>query len=194
MGLTPQIAPSMLSSDFANLAAEAKRMIDCGADWLHMDVMVCAWRDDAVEASVLTRITFCLCPMWLAFRATHSSCIHPSIHPSIHSSCSSMPTVRPFTHHVLACIQVVLRAPCDSQSACGPNHGLPSRDHLHLFVLEQRYPYILTIRLYSSPPLPLCLCFAPCLPSLHPYPPLAGWLAGSCLHLTAALCPHNQDG
>lgn len=34
------IAPSMLSSDFANLATEAKRMLDAGADWLHMDVMV----------------------------------------------------------------------------------------------------------------------------------------------------------
>lgn len=29
----------MLSSDFANLATEAKRMVDCGADWLHMDIM-----------------------------------------------------------------------------------------------------------------------------------------------------------
>jgi ribulose-phosphate 3-epimerase len=36
----PKIAPSMLSSDFANLASEAKFMQDCGADWLHMDVMV----------------------------------------------------------------------------------------------------------------------------------------------------------
>ncbi|KAJ7555424.1 hypothetical protein O6H91_05G036800 [Diphasiastrum complanatum] len=35
----PKIAPSMLSSDFANLASEAKRMMECGADWLHMDVM-----------------------------------------------------------------------------------------------------------------------------------------------------------
>ena len=34
------IAPSMLSSDFARLAEEAKRMEECGADWLHMDVMV----------------------------------------------------------------------------------------------------------------------------------------------------------
>ncbi|KAL3653812.1 hypothetical protein CASFOL_003493 [Castilleja foliolosa] len=33
------IAPSMLSSDFANLASEAERMIRCGADWLHMDIM-----------------------------------------------------------------------------------------------------------------------------------------------------------
>eukprot|EP00898_Chlorokybus_atmophyticus_P007062 jgi/Chlat1/7357/Chrsp59S00544 len=33
------IAPSVLASDFANLASEAKRMEECGADWLHMDVM-----------------------------------------------------------------------------------------------------------------------------------------------------------
>uniref|UniRef100_A0A803LSF7 ribulose-phosphate 3-epimerase n=1 Tax=Chenopodium quinoa TaxID=63459 RepID=A0A803LSF7_CHEQI len=29
----------MLSSDFANLASEAQRMLDFGADWLHMDIM-----------------------------------------------------------------------------------------------------------------------------------------------------------
>ncbi|GMI68342.1 hypothetical protein like AT3G01850 [Hibiscus trionum] len=39
MGVTPKIAPSMLSSDFSNLASEAKRMLDFGADWLHMDIM-----------------------------------------------------------------------------------------------------------------------------------------------------------
>ncbi|XWS30493.1 hypothetical protein CRYUN_Cryun24cG0122300 [Craigia yunnanensis] len=39
MGVTPKIAPSMLSSDFANLASEAKRMLDFEADWLHMDIM-----------------------------------------------------------------------------------------------------------------------------------------------------------
>ncbi|KNA11296.1 hypothetical protein SOVF_136530 [Spinacia oleracea] len=39
MGVQPKIAPSMLSSDFANLASEAQRMLDCGADWLHMDIM-----------------------------------------------------------------------------------------------------------------------------------------------------------
>ncbi|XP_051141389.1 ribulose-phosphate 3-epimerase, cytoplasmic isoform isoform X2 [Andrographis paniculata] len=38
--VNPKIAPSMLSSDFANLASEAERMIRCGADWLHMDIMV----------------------------------------------------------------------------------------------------------------------------------------------------------
>lgn len=35
-----KIAPSMLSSDFANLASEAERMVSFGADWLHMDIMV----------------------------------------------------------------------------------------------------------------------------------------------------------
>ena len=35
-----KIAPSMLSSDFANLATEAERMLRLGADWLHMDIMV----------------------------------------------------------------------------------------------------------------------------------------------------------
>ncbi|PPR97363.1 hypothetical protein GOBAR_AA23306 [Gossypium barbadense] len=39
MGVTPKIAPSMLASDFANLASEAKRMLDFGADWLHMDIV-----------------------------------------------------------------------------------------------------------------------------------------------------------
>ncbi|ESW33744.1 hypothetical protein PHAVU_001G095400 [Phaseolus vulgaris] len=39
MAVTPKIAPSMLSSDFANLASEAHRMLDFGADWLHMDIM-----------------------------------------------------------------------------------------------------------------------------------------------------------
>ncbi len=33
----PKIAPSLLSADFANLAAEARRVAD--ADWLHVDVM-----------------------------------------------------------------------------------------------------------------------------------------------------------
>eukprot|EP00842_Homolaphlyctis_polyrhiza_P000788 jgi/Hompol1/170/HPOL_003020-RA len=37
--LLAKIAPSMLSSDFACLAAEAQRMVDLGADYLHMDVM-----------------------------------------------------------------------------------------------------------------------------------------------------------
>lgn len=33
------IAPSILSSDFANLEAEIKRLEDNGADWVHVDVM-----------------------------------------------------------------------------------------------------------------------------------------------------------
>jgi ribulose-phosphate 3-epimerase len=39
MAAAAKIAPSMLSSDFANLASEAERMVRLGADWLHMDVM-----------------------------------------------------------------------------------------------------------------------------------------------------------
>lgn len=39
-GPAARIAPSMLSSDFARLADEARRMLEAGADWLHMDVMV----------------------------------------------------------------------------------------------------------------------------------------------------------
>lgn len=34
-----KIAPSMLSSDFASLAAEAHRMVKNGADWLHMGTL-----------------------------------------------------------------------------------------------------------------------------------------------------------
>lgn len=31
-----KIAPSVLASDLGNLTYECKRMIQCGADWLHM--------------------------------------------------------------------------------------------------------------------------------------------------------------
>eukprot|EP00759_Apiculatamorpha_spiralis_P020257 PhF_6_TR25693/c0_g1_i1/m.36209/K01783/rpe, RPE; ribulose-phosphate 3-epimerase len=40
-GKSPQsiIAPSLLACDFGNLALDAHRIVDAGADWLHVDVM-----------------------------------------------------------------------------------------------------------------------------------------------------------
>lgn len=40
MSLPPvKIAPSLLSADFVHLARDVARVEDCGADWLHVDVM-----------------------------------------------------------------------------------------------------------------------------------------------------------
>ena len=36
---TPLILPSLLASDFANVAAEVNRAEEAGAEWLHLDVM-----------------------------------------------------------------------------------------------------------------------------------------------------------
>jgi ribulose-phosphate 3-epimerase len=37
--MTPKIAPSILSADFATLGAEVKAVSDAGADYIHVDVM-----------------------------------------------------------------------------------------------------------------------------------------------------------
>jgi hypothetical protein len=35
------ISPSILSADFAHLADDCESVLRCGAEWLHVDVMVC---------------------------------------------------------------------------------------------------------------------------------------------------------
>jgi|TARA_B100000405_G_scaffold214372_2_gene151395 ribulose-phosphate 3-epimerase len=39
MAPTAIVSPSLLASDFARMADEAKKVIDGGADWLHLDIM-----------------------------------------------------------------------------------------------------------------------------------------------------------
>ena len=38
-----KIAPSILSADFANLGAEVKKVVDAGAEFVHIDVMRLLW-------------------------------------------------------------------------------------------------------------------------------------------------------
>ncbi|KAF1858582.1 hypothetical protein Lal_00014337 [Lupinus albus] len=72
MGVTPKIAPSMLSSDFSNLASEAHRMINYGADWLHMDIMLLTieinsgyWLRGGIEKITI----FCIAMIFGAFES-----------------------------------------------------------------------------------------------------------------------------
>ncbi|KAG5460621.1 MAG: hypothetical protein BJ554DRAFT_7304 [Olpidium bornovanus] len=57
---TPKVSPSLLSSDFARLADECNRMLQLGADWLHMGT----WRWRPV---FLLLILLRLSLWWLAF-------------------------------------------------------------------------------------------------------------------------------
>ena len=34
-----KVSPSLLASDFGRMGEEARRVIACGADWIHCDVM-----------------------------------------------------------------------------------------------------------------------------------------------------------
>jgi hypothetical protein len=52
---TAKIAPSLLSCDFANLAAESKRMLELGADYLHMGECL-----EIKEAVVIITDAYCL--------------------------------------------------------------------------------------------------------------------------------------
>ena len=39
MAPAAKISPSLLASDFANMESESRKVLEGGADWLHLDIM-----------------------------------------------------------------------------------------------------------------------------------------------------------
>jgi hypothetical protein len=51
------IAPSILAADFGALGADCRRMVEAGADWLHVDSMV--QKTPALRKAFLCFVVLC---------------------------------------------------------------------------------------------------------------------------------------